>query len=179
MMSNERKSKDMNITPLTTIYDMLEIYPGLEEKLIEIAPVFNKLKNPVLRRTITRITTLKQASVVGGIEIGILVNNLREAAGLSKMNISKEEHVSSTAPGWINNSVKTIFYDARTDLQNGIHPLGKVMREINLLEKKQVYILITPFVPAPLIEKIKEKGFEIWTEDLNGEVKTYIRKSDT
>jgi hypothetical protein len=62
-------STELMITPETKIYDLLEAYPQLENKLITIAPVFSKLKNPVLRRTITRVTALKQAAIVGNVSL--------------------------------------------------------------------------------------------------------------
>ena len=65
------------ITPKTKIFDLLEAYPELEETLIEMAPHFKKLKNPILRKTITRITSLSQAATIGGIRTEEAVNRLR------------------------------------------------------------------------------------------------------
>jgi len=47
------------ITPDVKVAELLREYPQLEDKLIEIAPVFVKLKNPILRKTISKVTTLK------------------------------------------------------------------------------------------------------------------------
>ena len=63
----------------------MNAYPELEEKLIEMAPVFKKLKNPILRRTIARVTTLQQAAAVGEIPVHKLVNSLRELAGQGEL----------------------------------------------------------------------------------------------
>ena len=72
--------KRIIITPKTKIYDLLEAYPELEEKLVEAAPQFRKLKNPMLRKTIARVTTLGQAAIIGGVKVEQLINKLREAA---------------------------------------------------------------------------------------------------
>jgi len=69
--------KTLIITPKTKIYDLLEAYPQLEDPLITAAPQFKKLKNPILRRTIARVTTLSQAATIGGIRVEDLVNALR------------------------------------------------------------------------------------------------------
>ncbi len=58
------------ITPKTKIYDLLESYPELEDVLLSSAPEFKKLKNPVLRKTIARITNIGQAATIGGSECG-------------------------------------------------------------------------------------------------------------
>ncbi|WP_051522439.1 DUF1858 domain-containing protein [Porphyromonas gingivicanis] len=55
------------ITPETTVADLLEYYPGLEQRLLELSPSFAKLKNPLLRRTVARITTLRRAAQVAGL----------------------------------------------------------------------------------------------------------------
>jgi hypothetical protein len=62
------------ITPKTKIQDLLVAYPALEEVLIELAPPFQKLKNPVLRKTIARVTSLSQAASVGGIAVETLTD---------------------------------------------------------------------------------------------------------
>ncbi|MCP5064426.1 MAG: DUF1858 domain-containing protein, partial [Ignavibacteriae bacterium] len=75
------------ITPETKVGDLLDNYPELEEKLIEIAPPFRRLKNKVLRKTVAKITTLKQAAKVGNIPLSDLVNKLRGAAGQLEIEI--------------------------------------------------------------------------------------------
>ncbi len=50
------------ITPQTKVKELLDAYPELEPVLIDMAPAFKKLRNPVLRRTIARVTSIKQAA---------------------------------------------------------------------------------------------------------------------
>jgi hypothetical protein len=164
------------ITPQTIIYDLLNEYPHLEDKLIEIAPIFIKLKNPVLRRTITKITSLRQASVVGNVPINDLVNRLREAAGQRPLQTLPDNSGQEKTPGWILDKEPVVTYDAREDLNNGIHPLGRIMREINTLQEKEVYKLVTAFIPAPLIEKVRKKGFNVWSVNGGDLIKTFIVK---
>ncbi|MFH0843803.1 MAG: DUF1858 domain-containing protein [Bacteroidota bacterium] len=49
------------ITPKTKVLQLIETFPELEEVLINAVPAFEKLKNPVLRKTVARIATLQQA----------------------------------------------------------------------------------------------------------------------
>ena len=74
------------ITPKTKIYDLLEAWPELEDTLIASAPEFKKLKNPLLRKTIARITNIGQAAVIGGLNVEELVNKLRAAAGQDRID---------------------------------------------------------------------------------------------
>jgi len=177
MIVSENQTKF--ISPQTIIYDLLENYPELEEKLIEIAPVLIKLKNPVLRRTIAKITTLKQASVIADIPLADLINKLRAVVG-QELTVSPAETKdtgNNDVPEWLKDAGPYITYDAGEDLEKGIHPLGKIMKEISLLQARQVYTLITPFTPAPLIDKVKEKGFRTWTKVNDGTTVTYISKA--
>lgn len=167
----------LDITPQTIVGDLLSAYPELEDKLIEIAPVFSKLKNPILRRTIAKVTSLKQASVVANISVAELINSLRKAANQGEIKLSEENKGSNLVPEWISKEKIKIEYDACLDLENGIHPAGKVTKEILALEEGDIYLLITPFVPAPLIKIVEDKGFKSFSEKV-GEtiVYNYISK---
>jgi hypothetical protein len=46
------------ITPQTKVGELLDAFPELENVLIQIAPPFKKLRNPILRRTVARVTRL-------------------------------------------------------------------------------------------------------------------------
>ena len=60
--------KNLIITPKTKVLELIETYPELEDILIEIAPAFKKLKNPILRKTVAKIATLQQAAAIGNIK---------------------------------------------------------------------------------------------------------------
>lgn len=165
------------ITPITKVAELLELYPELEESLIQMAPAFKKLKNPFLRKTVAKVTNLSQAAVVGGVDLGVLINTLREKAGLKTIKVQTAIGGEKMSGNFSTESIEpTITYDAREDLANGVHPITKVLEETRSLDNNGVYLLITPFIPAPLIEMLEKKGFEtsIITED-SGEVKTFVR----
>jgi len=165
------------ITPDVKVAELLKEYPQLEDKLIEIAPVFVKLKNPILRKTIAKVTTLKQASVVGKVSIGEMINKLRAAVGQGSADLSSEKSGGGAKPEWVDEKKIRIFYDAREDLDAGVHPVNKVVQETSKLKEGEIYLLITPFTPAPLIDMISAKGFQVYSEDMmDGRVMTYFMK---
>jgi len=63
----------MVITPETKIADLLKEYPHLLDVLADYSPAFGKLRNPFLRRTFGRLTTLAQAAAIGGVDLTDLV----------------------------------------------------------------------------------------------------------
>jgi hypothetical protein len=47
-------------------------------------------------------------------------------------------------------------------IEAGEQPIGKVLKALESLEDGAIYKLITPFEPAPLIDKASDKGLEVW-----------------
>ncbi|MBN2174169.1 MAG: DUF1858 domain-containing protein [Bacteroidales bacterium] len=155
------------ITPKTKVAELLDAYPELEEALIDIAPAFKKLKNPVLRRTIARATSLQQAASVGSVPVDVIVNKLRGIVGQEALeNVEAGGEYRGGTPAWFSEKKITKSFDARETIAKGGHPLGDVMGDLHRWEGG-IYELITPFLPAPLIDKVKEQGFKAWTKQEN------------
>ena len=152
----------MIITPKTKVAELLDRYPDLEETLISYTPAFKKLKNPVLRKTIARITTLQQASSIAGVKVEELVNALRKKAGQDTMEINEERGYNHKKPGWFNNDNITIHFDARQMLDAGEHPVNQVMADLKGMKNGEIYELRAPFLPAPLIDKAASIKFQHW-----------------
>ncbi len=155
-----------SISPDLGILAMLNAYPELEDVLIDIAPAFKKLRNPVLRRTVARLSTLRQAAVIAGIPVGDLINRLRVAVGHEEAweGDDEEDKESTPRPDWIDECTVYEIHDAREEIEDGGQPLTKVMSITSELEKNQMLVLRTPFKPAPMIDKLTELGFRSWTE---------------
>lgn len=66
-----------DITPDTSIFDLLEEYPFLVDFLIDYNPKFTLLKNPMMRATAGRVATLRKASEIGGVEVDDLLAAIR------------------------------------------------------------------------------------------------------
>ncbi len=172
---NENK---LNITPDTKLGTLLETYPHLEEVLVEMTPEFNKLRNPVLRETIYKIISLQQVAQTGNVSLSELINKLRSEAGIKGEKIDDEIATdSSDKPGWFDESKIMKKLDARELLERGEHPMAQVLEEVKEFEKGQIYELITPFLPAPLVDKVKSQGFEAWSyEDQDNITKSFFIK---
>ena len=73
---------------------------------------------------------------------------------------------NTVKPSWLNNDKIVKRLDARPVLEQGGHPLGEVLAGVADLNKGEIYELITPFQPAPLIERVVAQGCENWTEQI-------------
>ncbi len=167
------------ITPKTRIGEFLDNFPELEELLISLSPAFEKLKNPVLRRTIGRVATFQQVAVVGNIPIETIINTLRKAAGQNQTTeIMSQQSNLNVKPEWFNESLIVETMDAREMLQAGQHPLAEVLGKSMALAKGQIFKMITPFTPMPLIEKVMDKGLEAYVKTVSeSEIHTFFYKA--
>ncbi len=160
-----------DITPELKVGALLDAYPELEETLVGIAPPFAKLRNPLLRRTVAKMTSLRQAASVGGVSVGEIVGRLRAEAGLEEAWTGE---VSDTAgqvprPAWVTDAARVATFDARPTIEAGDVPLPAVMAALKELSAGEVYTFVTPFAPAPIIERITAAGYTAWTERVEAE----------
>lgn len=75
----------------------------------------------------------------------------------------------SDRPEWVDHVKVVSTEDAREAIAAGDHPLTRVMAAIDLLESGQAHLLITPFVPAPLLDKARAHGLQVWTDNRGGD----------
>jgi len=100
-------------------------------------------------------------------------------------NDHSHQHVSGTPqktsqmnkPHWLDLSRIIIKLDARPLLAQGIHPLEQVQQQCAALNPGEIFELITPFPPSPMIEKMAAAGFEAHLETAaDGMFHTYFLK---
>ena len=165
------KKEELIITPKTKVFDIIEAYPELEDILIAYMPTFEKLKNPVLRRTVGKIATLQQAAIIGNVNVGELVNHLREKIGQNAEKINTDEHqYNYQSPAWFDADKVTVRLDVREMLANGEHPVAQVMEDLKKQKEDEIYQLIAPFLPVPLIDKASSLNFIHWIEKEDDEL---------
>ena len=159
------------ITPDVTIGALLRAYPQLDEPLACLVPAYRAL-SPALRQTAAASMTLYQLASNGGVALGILITSLRAAAGLEAVADG-----GNTLPSWVATASRIVTLDARPLLAAGAHPLDAVMNGLAALGAGEVYEMVTPFVPAPLIDMARARGCEaisVWDDDV---VRTFFRRS--
>ncbi len=163
------------ITLDTKIADLLNNYDGMKDILIEINPKFEKLNNPILRRTIAKVAGVKQAAIVGGMKPIDLLNRLREAVGQEPLNIDIQSQDNEKRPDWIDNSMPSITLDANEILDREKNPLAELHKAIRELKEGDIVLITSDFRPEPLIEEFIKKGHNVYSDEKNeNEFETYI-----
>ena len=155
----------MEIDLQTKIGALLEAYPELEDTLLELSPAFNKLRNPVLRRTVAKVATVQQAARIAGISPAAMVLALRKAAGLAPEGLVETDGCNEqpeNRPEWFDESKIAIRFDARPVIEAGESPMSDIVRLSKELKDGDIMELTTPFRPEPIMDMLKSKGFKVW-----------------
>jgi hypothetical protein len=164
-MSND----NLIITPKTKLFDLLNAYPELEDPLMEYAPSFKKLKNPLLRKTVGKIATLNQVASVGNVEVQELINFFRKKIGQQEYLGDESQSYNYKKPDWFAEEKISETFDVAEMLNRGEHPVNQVLSDIRKLKDDEIYKMIAPFLPAPLVDKATSLNFKHWINKVSDE----------
>ena len=91
---------------------------------------------------------------------------------------SSPKNQTMSSPAWLTPSHIRITLDARPLLAQGIHPLAQVQQQCAELNSGEIFEIITPFPPAPMIEKMSAEGYQTHSElnETDGMFHTYFAK---
>lgn len=158
--------------------ELLDTFPQLESVLMEMSPSFEKLKNPILRKTVARVATLQQIAVVGGLSVDTIVNRLRKEVGQETMEAESETavYLSEIPPDWFDEKKIVKKFDATLLINSGGSPMNEILQQSNELKPEEIFELTTPFIPAPILDMLTTKNFRVWCKQNEIGTKCYINK---
>lgn len=169
-----------DITAQTTVAELLKHYPDLERVLIAQAPMFEKIQNPVLRKTVAKVATLEKAASMARIQVSTLVDALRQAAGLplsqhAEAAEAKASEFVERAPSWVAAGKVAHAINADKMLEGGEHPLNLVMKLLAKLESGCLIKIESSFPPIPLVDAATRKNYLAWTGvRVDGQYETFF-----
>lgn len=170
----------MVITENTRISEIIKANPASIEAIASINPLFNKLRNPILRKLLASRVTIKEAANIGGANLSEFLNKLSDIG--FEFTQSMKSLVSANSED-VFPSMETIkaskTLDVREDLKNGTDPFKKIMKSLNELKEGETLLLINTFVPMPLIKILQKKEFKITVKKEQPDlVYTYLEKRE-
>lgn len=157
----------MDITSQSKLFDVLKAYPSLQSQIINIAPPFQNLKNPVLRKTVGKIATLEMVAQIGGMSVDKLVNTLRRAVGQDELAEKKESRFTVAIPRveddpqWITGEPQFTINGSEMLLRGEV-PLGRVNELLGQLEADGYLLLVTNFEPIPILEAMQKQSRKVF-----------------
>ena len=135
----------------------------MKDILIGINPKFKKLNNPILRRTLAKLATVKQAAIIGGMKPEDLLNQLRVAVGQEPVSLNLDEDTNKDEiPAWAEQQAK-VELNANELLDADKNPLAEVRKALKGLKSGETLALIADFKPEPLIEEFEKQGLQTAT----------------
>ena len=105
----------MQVSAKTKIDDLLNSYPNLEDFFIRKSPKFKHLKNPMMRKTIGKVATLKQVADMGNLDLDELLaeiqNEIRDVGAETGSKPSAESSSPVSDPQERQHILKGIIRD--------------------------------------------------------------------
>ena len=144
----------------TKIATLLDAYPELEETLIAMAPPFKKLRNPILRRSVAKVASLRQSAAVGRLPFAEMVNALRSAVGLEPIDNKTDEAIHDyfgAQPGWFDDSKIVARLSEESDFDELRMPITNIVKHCNELRDGEILEVRAAFLPAPAIDLMERR----------------------
>jgi uncharacterized protein (DUF2249 family) len=145
---------------------------SLIDVLVSLSPAFERLRNPALRRVMTRLVTVRQAARMGGVAEEMLLARLNEHIGAVGGAGREGEHVSSSGSDLGPRPVelgalppdRVVRIDVRDELRAGREPFTLIMDAVRRMPAGGALAVRAIFEPVPLYEVMRRRGLSHWTE---------------
>ncbi|TXG80477.1 MAG: DUF2249 domain-containing protein [Thermomicrobiales bacterium] len=169
-MSISSPTSSEPITASWKISRVLQSYPELLDVLIDSAPAFERLRNPLVRRVQSRLVTVEQAAGIAGLDASLLVARLNEAAGLQSIEVVPAQQTKSAPaqeiPDWVRSARIAQEIDVRPYQKRGEEPFSAIMEAARQVPVGEMLALHNTFAPTPLYQVMSQRGFDHWARQL-------------
>jgi hypothetical protein len=178
----ERGECKMKVTAGMKVKDVLEINQRMLEAFVWLAPEFERLRNPALRRVMANRVTVEQAARVAKLPLTEALYVLNLTAGMSTDDLHRElnaqpvaafSHTPDNPPrkpvevaGLKDDDARVRFVDVMPHAQREADPLPTIMGQLlSLSDASEVLLVRHPFDPVPLRDLLARRGYGSWAEE--------------
>lgn len=157
--------------------------------IASIAKVFEKLKNPILRKVMAPRVNLAEAAKIGSCTVddfaialkplGFTFETSREAKGQASTINETRNSSESEPPDWLKNINKDTSdeFDVREIIEDGSDPLKQIMKRFKKVKAGNSLCIINSFVPTPLVRLLEKDGVKSYTHQIDDKIfRTYFLK---
>jgi uncharacterized protein (DUF2249 family) len=151
----------MQINEKTKIGKILKFHPDALESIISVNPIFEKLRNPVLRKLMAGRTSIAMAARVGGCSSADFFDALRPLGFVSvrdEASKDRDDNGHNDRPFEVKPEA-VVTMDVRPILAGGEDPLNQILSRIKGLKPGEVLKIINTFEPTPLMSLLAKQGF--------------------
>ncbi|HZG50574.1 MAG TPA: DUF2249 domain-containing protein [Pyrinomonadaceae bacterium] len=172
----------MIVTSDTTVKEALNINEHMLGAFVWLAPEFERLRNPALRKVMAGRVNVEQAARIGRIPLTEALYVLNLAAGEDETALTQElialnpecfncrESNPTLKPREILRLQDTDplvrFVDVMPQAERAEDPQPAILRELNALRSAEEVLLVRhPFDPIPLRDLLERRGYASWAEE--------------
>lgn len=172
----------MKVTAEMKVKDALKINERMLDAFTWLAPEFERLRNPALRKVMANRVTIEQAARVAKLPLAEILYVLNLAAGEEPEQLNREfdslpvgafqvaRDNSRRKPRELLNlkdrDERVRFVDVMPHAGQSEDPLPTIMHNMLALESDREVLLVRhPFDPIPLRELFARRGFASWAEE--------------
>jgi uncharacterized protein (DUF2249 family) len=172
----------MKISESTKISQLIQENPETIEVIASINKHFRKLKNPVLRKVLASRVSIADAAIIGGVSISDFFKKLKTIGFELEENVNgltnQEKMINENTMENIDQS-KVTEMDVRPIIASGSDPFKDINETVKTMPGDGILLIINSFEPIPIINHLKNQGFESKTErPEDGVVHTYLWKTE-
>lgn len=162
-----------------TVATVLRQDESLIQVFVELSPAFQRLRNPAMRKVMSRLVTIEQAARIAGVDGDELVRRLNRAAQ-SDAGAERGTSGEASAPRAVDVAGRPAVLDAlapgavvevdvREDLRTGREPFSRIMLARRTVPDGGVLSVRAIFEPVPLYAVMAKQGLDHWTEQLGAD----------
>lgn len=172
----------MRVKPEMKVKEVLEIGEHMISAFCWLAPEFERLNNPVLRKAMSDRVTVSQAARIARIPLTEALYVLNLSAGEDSEILEKELRLSNPEDseyqemnpplrpeeilGLKDSDGRITFVDVMEEADKNKDPLPKITKGFESLKTDADVLLIRhPFDPIPLRDLYAKRGFASWAEE--------------
>jgi len=161
----------MTISATTKISALIKANPDSIEAIVAINKHFEKLRNPILRKILASRVTIADAAKIGKCSVNDFFEKLIPLGFVvspDPAEIPKNAKTAKERPVFMQkiSADNTVTLDVRAGLASGNDPFQKIMETLASMAPDNFLLIINTFEPSPLINVLKRKGFDYYTEEV-------------
>jgi len=143
-----------------------------DEALIDVfaslSPAFERLRNPGMRKVMTRLVTVRQAALIGGVDVDTLLARLNGFTHADRMHANAHEDFEAATgkPAPLNAIAPEdiVTADVRDDLRAGREPFSTIMAALRSVPEGGALCVRAIFEPVPLYAVMQRQGLAYHAE---------------
>ena len=172
----------MKVTRDMKIKEVLAIGDQMLDALVFLAPEFERLNYPKLRRAMSGRVTVEQAARIAKIPLAAAIYVLNMAAGADSAEVNAEleafappafEYTEENPPRKpveiatvTDTDPRVTFVDVMDEADRHVDPMPRHAKGlVTLTTKSDVLLIHHPFDPIPLRDLFAKRGFGSWAEE--------------